>query len=324
MLGYLLGALEEDEQAAAERNLAKDAALRRELTVLSRSLAPLDASRARHEPPAGLAERTCRFVWASGQARAAAPVQPRREARPTRMRPVTLPAVGEVQYRWQDVLVVAGVIVAASVLLFPAIHGSRVQARLLACQNNLRELGAALTEYGELNHGYFPRVPAQGNLAVASVFAPILKDSQLLPSFQMLVCPDSPAAEGPAIDVPSLARLASIAQPDQLKRLQDQMGGSYGYTLGYRDRAGYHGTRNLRRSQFALASDAPAPGLPGRQSHNHGRHGQNCLMEDGHVRFFVTPRPATDDFFLNDDGAVAAGVHVNDSVIGAGATPPLP
>jgi hypothetical protein len=50
------------------------------------------------------------------------------------------------------------------------------------------------------------------------------------------------------------------------------------------------------------------------------------LFEDGHVRFTTSPQPSDpggDDFFLNDDGVVAAGLHENDAVIGAGATPPI-
>jgi len=321
LLGYLLGALEEDEQAVVERALAENEGLRHDLTVLSRGLAPLDATCPRHDPPADLVERTCRFVW-SEVGDAAPPVRPRAAAR---MRPVEPSAVGVVQYRWQDALVAAGVIVAASVLLFPALQSSRVQARLAACQNNLRELGASLAQFSQAHDGAFPRVPAQGRLAVASAFAPILAENHLLPNPGVLVCPDSSMAEPDPIHVPSLVELDAIDSPEQLRSVQEQMGGSYGYTLGYLDAAGeVHGARDLGRSQYALVSDAPSAWLPGRQSANHGHHGQNVLFEDGHVQFLVSPRRALDDFFHNDAGLVAAGVHADDSVIAAGATAPLP
>lgn len=125
--------------------------------------------------------------------------------------------------------------------------------------------------------------------------------------------------------IPTLAQVEATQSDEELKQLQETMGGSYGYTLGFQQNGAYYPTRNLRRANFALASDAPSPWLPNHQSENHDRHGQNVLFEDGHVRFLASPRPndRMDDLFLNDEGLVAAGTHQNDSVIGSGATPPI-
>jgi hypothetical protein len=87
----------------------------------------------------------------------------------------------------------------------------------------------------------------------------------------------------------------------------------------------YHPTKNLRRAHFALMADAPNVRRPHRRSDNHGGRGQNVLSEDGNVRFVVSTRlkPRGDDFFSNDRGLMAAGVHRDDSVIGGGTARPL-
>jgi hypothetical protein len=93
------------------------------------------------------------------------------------------------------------------------------------------------------------------------------------------------------------------------------MGGSYGYAFGYRDNGRYKPTRNRYRDTFALAADVPADDL--NSSPNHGRAGQNVLLEDGHVIYLCTRRleGSGDDIFQNDLGEVAAGCHADDSVV---------
>jgi hypothetical protein len=322
LLGYLLGALEEDEQLLVERQLEHDARLRRELAVLSRGLAPLDAAWRDYSPPPDLAVRTCRFVRSQ---RDCPTTSSRPKPRVAAMRPECRAGGPSGSWRFQDMLTVAGMVLAASILILPALYGSRVQARLLTCQNNLRELGVALMGYSERNNGFFPRVPTRGKLAAASVFGPILAQSQCLPDAGVLVCPDSRLAENRQFAIPTLAQVEATQSDEELKQLQETMGGSYGYTLGFEKNGTYYPTRNLRRANFAVASDAPSPWLPNHQSENHDRHGQNVLFEDGHVRFLASPRPndRIDDLFQNDEGLVAAGTHQNDSVIGGGATPPI-
>ncbi len=333
LLGYLLGVLDPQRQAEVEQYLAEDAEARRQLALLNRALAPLDATRREYAPPPDLAARTCRFVAAQTTA-PEAPAEPNaagvvsgRRPSAVRMHAVESSGGEDSRFRWQDLVMAAGVVVAASILLFPAIHGSRVQARLLACQNNLRKLGTALTDYSEYHEGFFPEVPTTGNLAAASAYAPILAASPFLDEDQLdVVCPDSSLAEADSFSIPTLEEVEAADSPEQVKAMQETMGGSYGYSLGYQEDGEYRPTENLRRASFALASDAPSPSLPSHLSENHGRLGQNVLFEDGHVRFLTSPQPSDsggDDFFMNDDGVVAAGLHQNDAVIGAGATPPI-
>jgi hypothetical protein len=225
---------------------------------------------------------------------------------------------------WVDVAVTATIFLAASVLLIPAVSGSRFQARLAVCQDNLRDLGMALTQFSEVNHAYFPRVPTQGKLAQAGIYAPILQDSGLLLDARRVVCPSSELAEFDSFRIPSVKELET-APPGDLDNLSRALGGSYGYNLGHMEKGTYHDTKNLRRDYFGLMADVPDPLQPGRQSTNHGGCGQNILFEDGHVRFIAAPRltGCFDDFFSNDAGVMAAGVHLNDSVIVPGNTPPI-
>ena len=68
LLGYLLGALEDSERDRIERQLAGDAALREKLARADESLEPLRTVPRTFRPPAGLAARTCRRVFAYAEA----------------------------------------------------------------------------------------------------------------------------------------------------------------------------------------------------------------------------------------------------------------
>ena len=62
LIGYLLDALDEDEQRLVEESLAVDESLRRELGLMSKALAPLDAIYEEHSPPPNLTAKTCEMV----------------------------------------------------------------------------------------------------------------------------------------------------------------------------------------------------------------------------------------------------------------------
>ena len=172
---------------------------------------------------------------------------------------------------------------ALAALIFPLINASRASSQITACANNLRELGVALTAYSEHHNGMFPQVPERGNLGAAGVFGPTLVDAGYLRDPRMLVCPGSPLADRADFHIPTLDELRS-AKADRLKELQRDMGGSYGYALGYRDNGIYKPTRNLRRETFAIAADMPAEDLTEHQtSPNHGWSGHNVLLEGGRV-----------------------------------------
>ncbi|HEV3344407.1 MAG TPA: hypothetical protein VG125_28785 [Pirellulales bacterium] len=307
LLGYLLGALEPAEHEEVEARLLVDAELQEDLTILRSKLAVLDAEESGDcEPPAGLAARTCNYVAARAVAS-----------------PKHVPApVGG--WRIQDMVVGGGIFLAACLLIFPAIAHSLSSARITNCQNNLRAIGVALSQYSDYYGGFFPLVPEQGPLAVAGMYGPMLTELRLVETPVVLVCPSSPLAEErEAFTVPALAKVMEIPAAE-LPLVQSRMGGSYGYTFGYNENGHYRGHRNLGRISFALMADSPGE-QRGDRSPNHGGAGQNVLFEDMHVAFLKHCRisDCDDHIYINRDGYVGAGIGANDAVIGRSSDRPL-
>ena len=339
LLGYLLDALEKPERELLDQRLERDPELRGRLALVRRSLGPLAATKREFSPPPGLAARTCQFVGSRRQTAvdpaAAAPLlRPASEAlaagsgqlpatccAPIAAEAASLERAG--RWGWQDLAVVAAVVLASTMLIFPAIQSSRFNARVTACQDNLRELGTALGRYSQKHRGFFPRVPAQGRLAVTGIYAPTLLDGGFLTDQRRVLCPGSPADEQPDFEVPPLEKLESASE-EELACILPVLGGDYGYGMGYTENGQYYDNRNLGRPSYALMSDAPSPDRPGYQSDNHGGRGQNVLFEDMRVRFLTSPRSVDlgDDVFVNEQGVVAAGNHLDDAVIGPSTSTP--
>ena len=145
LLGYLLGALEPEERNSVEECLAGQPELRRELDALDRALCLLKVDKGHCDPPLGLADRTCEFVVLKATAIS------------TAARPTGTPS------RWSiaDFVVAAGIFLAASMLIFPALGQSRRAARVAQCQDNMRDMGVALAGYSQANGGYFPLIPEE-------------------------------------------------------------------------------------------------------------------------------------------------------------------
>ena len=115
--------------------------------------------------------------------------------------------------------------------------------------------------------------------------------------------------------MPTLAEVQA-ADGNELARLHQQMGGSYGYNLGYVWKGRYHSPKNLHRARFAIVADAPSTVSPF-HSLNHKGCGQNVLFEDQHVQYLTTCKAhgCTDNIYVNDDGQVAPGKHLHDAVL---------
>lgn len=292
-----------------EAQLGRDPQLQRDLEILARSLHPLTADRDSYDPPAGLAHRTCEFVAVQGRAI------------------VTPAAAVHVPGRWSfaDVAVAAGIFIAAAMLFFPAMNQSRFAARVAGCQNNLRQIGVALSNYSLHHQGYFPSLENDEPAGSAGIYATRLLEQGLIDNREVLVCPASQLADNvSSFHVPTMTELRR-ANGSHLARLQQQMGGSYGYNIGYRTSGGgYHATKNLNRANFAIMADMPTA-LPPFHSANHGGRGQNVLFEDQHVAYMTTckARGCDDNIYTNDAGQVDAGLHLHDAVIGHSTSKPV-
>ena len=64
LMGYLLEALEPEESAKVDAELQINEDLRNDLASLYREISPMNELVDHHEPPVGLAKRTCRNIWA--------------------------------------------------------------------------------------------------------------------------------------------------------------------------------------------------------------------------------------------------------------------
>ncbi len=176
LVGYLIGALEPHESAAVEAQLTRDDGLRRNLELLRRSLSILESHRESFDPPGGLAARTCQFVA-------------------VQVNTTLAPVPASSRWRMADLVVAAGIFIAASMLFFPAIYHSRYSSQIANCENNLRRISQALAEYSGLHHGYFPGLSPEGPQSAAGVYAVKLMDDGLVKEPQWFVCPASPLAE---------------------------------------------------------------------------------------------------------------------------------
>ena len=328
LLGYLLGALDEEESARVQAALESDPALAAECAHLEQVIAPLSEDEAWIEPPGRLADRTLAFVEASAEEpdpeRIAFERQMALDAlvvdEPVALSPVSRSeVVGRRRWTIADALVGIGICIAAVMLFVPAIAHSQRQAAIHQCQNKLKQIGEALVSYSYKHGGQFPLVPTSGNLGVAGVYAPILKESGQIQDDSVFVCPSSPLAEEVNdFVVPSTEDLRQQSGKT-LTASQRKMGGSFGYAFGYEDEGEpYQANINRSRPRFAIVADSPSLHLKDRQSANHGGRGQNVFFEDGHVQYLnrSVTEEAADNVFLSDRGYVEAGRHWNDAVIG--------
>jgi hypothetical protein len=325
LLGYLLNALDDQQRERVEEALRKDPELQRQLEALKDELDSIDSNIPEFEPPIDLADRTCDLIDESGPRCFESQPEPSSARRYWSTSDWRELAGSPRNWSLADAIVTAGILVAVSMLFFPAIANSRFQSQLAGCQHNLIQVGQALTDYSEKKGGYFPSIPHRGNRAVAGIYAPLLMEEGYVQDPSLFVCPSSRLALQRADwNVPTLAAV-DAASGIELLRLQRAMGGSYGYSLGYVRDGSYGPLRNDGRSHFALMSDTPSLHLAGHQSSNHGGLGQNVLFEDSRIQFISTYLNDRyfDVIFLNEQGYAAPGIDRNDSVIGQSFTNPF-
>jgi prepilin-type N-terminal cleavage/methylation domain-containing protein len=70
-----------------------------------------------------------------------------------------------------ELLVVVAIIMILLAMLFPILRSTRWAAHKAACVSNLRQMGLAVSQYAENNHGYFPRRETRGNAGIWSMWA---------------------------------------------------------------------------------------------------------------------------------------------------------
>ena len=285
LLDYALGQLEGRDKEAAEASLAETPELSLQADRLMSRLSLLLDDGDDIEPPAGLASRTASFVAQRAARRHILDFVPAR-----------------VPFRWADVAVAAGILLAGLLTLLPAMNATRAKVNQMACSYNLQQLGASLANYA-LRHNHYPDVISNGKEGPVGFYAVALKDDDLLRDPRALHCPCKgacPAMEG--------------ARPDP--RLID-----YAYNIGYKPQGapGAEPAKPTLPATIPLLADQPLHDggliLPG-NSPNHGFRGQNVIFSDLHIEWIASRRLKFDnDLFLNNENRPEPGTTHYDAAL---------
>ena len=321
LLGYVLGALDAQEQRDLQQLIDANPELDEQMLELRHAMTPLDHLGSAGSPP-GLARRTVELAagfhgpfpgsMPGDTDSAIASIEPETQDPLTRFKLREKMLHPESWSRTDVVAVVACMAVVASIM-FPALAWSRDQAHIAACQDHLQQIGVAMMKYSNNNGGDFVAIPQAGKLSAAGVYAVELKESQLIEDDAVFSCAGvdveaDPVRIPPAIEITN----ADGVRLDELRRT---MGGHYGYSMGFGSSSGYAPPRNQGLTYVALVSDRPSSDLPGRRSANHNGRGQNVLFGDGRVDFIAGQSFGDDALFENDYGVVAPGASDHDNVI---------
>ncbi|MFO0899560.1 MAG: hypothetical protein U0836_19200 [Pirellulales bacterium] len=314
LVNYLLGALDEPDRLRVAARLEIDAEWREEYWRLRRCFDALEEDNEEHQPPPGLTASTCDFVAQAAESGALS-MASRMEG----------PPPGSVRWTMVDAAMAAGVFIAASLLLFPAMMHSKLVAELDSCKNNLMQLGVGYAQYANFFHGIMPAASASGNRALAGMAPLALSNFGYLNNDHAVLCPGDEKAVDQLRERKSfkLPLLIEIDRADlvKLQSLRKQLG-SYGYGLGIVIHGRYVPPRMRGRQHYAIAADSPGCPLTGRPTRNHGGKVTNVLFEDLHVES-LTDGLVLESSFHNYKDEVAAGLELDDACIACPGSPPL-
>ncbi len=356
LLGYLLSALEPHEMRQVDQQLQDDPRLREELAEVERMLYPLDQSLAVEHvisvPPSLIAQTLERIPSRHGAPAQAAQNEWLPEASLTiGSAPETLPRG---RRPWMDLLAGCAAAAVLLALALPTVARLRSEARNVACQDNLRQLGAAISQFVlRERDAYLPSLAESGPEAFAGMYAVRLADRGLLADARLRWCPELPLPQDEpppsrrfksVADDPPPAALTHLVIGEELKQAADRgdvsllrwlqriAGGHYAYSLGVVDGNRYDAPQYEGRSSFAILGDAPISGTHGTDSvdvtklrWSHGGEGANLLYEDGSVRHLRVSAmlELPDHPFVNHRGSIEAGVNIDDASLAPSWRPPF-
>ncbi|MGY8771265.1 MAG: anti-sigma factor family protein [Pirellulales bacterium] len=331
MLGYLLGALDEDETREVRQLIESQPEIQDEFNRLKKHIDNLENSWDDIPAPSGLASKTCGLLDDPIAAQAMlssseSPLEDSIDDRPAPKNPRFFESItsGPSRFTLLDSLVALGACLAAAAIFLPALAGSRMLANQLQCENNLRQVGVALQQsaYGSPLNEY-PTITAEGPFSAAGTFGPKLIAEGYLPNEKMLSCVSNPR-EDSSKPFPSDQQLA-LANQKELSELHARLDSVYNYNLGMQESGKISPPQSKGRAHYPLASDVVFVNNGPIRDHSvstmdHGGRGVNILYDDGSVRFLnIEEAPYFfRQYFINDDGVVEPGLSEEDAVLGSG------
>lgn len=330
LLGYLLGALDGCEHDTIRQQLTVDAELRRELAELQQRLAVLEQRRVSYEPPAHLSDSTCRLIAKHiAESCAAVAAQQESEGRYVTggraaavMSPATDRAGTAREWSLVDLVIAAGITIAAAFLFFPSIINGRNQSVVQMCQNNQRLIGRGMIDYSSL-HGSLPTPQGKGLSELMGMLPMTLAKEQFIPS-ECLICPGAGRSQRAAIGGPEMPPLPQ----ENIARVAAFLNAGYCYPLGYVNNGQYVPRRTSGKAHLALLSDLPSSDRNGLGFGRHANNKVNVVFDDLHIAELVggqvlNPDLQYDDqIFENDSGETGPGLHPDDAVLLPGMTRP--
>lgn len=285
LLGHLLGALDDDEQEWLETRLEQDGTYRCQWTQWRRRLAPLDALRPEFEPPLGLAQRTCDFV---------AKFRVLRPPTPTLRMSPECSLLGNASFLgWRDLVMLGVLLIGVLTVALPALYHSQLQARFVACQNRLQEMGLALTQYSGQHNVSLSRLADRGRLTEVGAPAVLALKRELSPDGGVSGCPDAwLAAQGMVERLSRPTTLSAEQEPTDSKTAPRMVLAAKFPVLVDQNWPGTWrngtatGPHALSPADKAILTDAPSVDLPGQVIAYHGGLGRNLFFSDGHAQAF--------------------------------------
>jgi hypothetical protein len=315
LVGYLLHALDPDENRQVEAYLRQDPEGRARLELLQQGLAPLAADAEAEEPPRELVLNTLALV-AAHHCRPPLPPAPR-------VSPQQVEAPARRWSRRADVLVAALLLVVVGGLGAPLLIRQWYLYQRQACAQNLLTFWQALATYSDQHDEAFPQVQPLGPRGVAGIFVPLLTDARVLDAQASVLCPAQgrqPPAQYTTRDLEEMY----ATRRDEFNLVARNLGGSYAYTLGYRQGNHIVGLRRDDGDQLPILADR-LTSADQDLSPNHGGTGQNVLYIGGHVHWKTlrTVGVNNDDIYVNKDYRISAGKDRLDTVLGGSEARPF-
>ncbi len=296
VLGHLLGALDDEEEERVDALLEHDEPCCRALRQWRERLAAIEPLRPDYDPPPGLAQRTSRFVAACAPVAAEHNSKNRKRG----LSPCPMPPGSTASIGWLDAAVLSFFGVAALILILPAIDGSRFEARVASCQNGLRQLASALSQYSEQQTIGVSQLADAGRLTQAGIVAVDQIREVFGDGLSQTVCPESWLAVQGHRDaekkwdcVANRPQATPVTLPTPIPRVE---------VLPIVDIANVGpGTRCIGTNEgrpipttpadVPLLADAPSADLPGLSVATHRGRGRNVVFGDGHAVFLSGTMP---------------------------------